>query len=477
VKKLDLLLVPHDETGALNLHRPYIDEVTMLDSKGEVMKRIPDVFDCWYESGSMPYAQFHYPFENKKLFEKNFPANFIAEGLDQTRGWFSALLVLSVGIFDRTPFEKVIVNGLILAEDGQKMSKKLKNYPDPWDVLDQYGADAIRHYLLSSPVVHSEDLAFTVRGVDEVVKKFIMRLSNVLSFYELYSVGKPVDKKSTNVLDQWILTRFKEVLIEETDALDAYELDRAVKPLNLFVDDLSTWYLRRSRDRFKSEDTKDKDEAVATIRAVLLEFSKLIAPVMPFLAEHIYLRVQGEKESVHLDVWPEMANEPLNDTEKKVLSEMSEVRRTVSLALEARAKAGIKIRQPLARLTVKNLTLRGKDEYNELIKDEVNLKEVSFDENIAEDVVLDIAITPELKKEGQFRDLLRTVQELRKTTGLQPSDVVDLHVKTNDDGKALVGAFESELMKTALVRKISFEEVTGEQVEIDGTPFTLLVKK
>lgn len=477
VKKIDVLFAPRDEAGALNLHRPYIDEVVMTDSNGRPMTRIPDVFDCWYESGSMPYAQFHYPFENKELFEKNFPANFIGEGVDQTRGWFSSLLVLSAGLFDVTPFEHVIVNGLVLAEDGQKMSKKLKNYPDPWDVLNQYGADALRYYLLSSPVVHSEDLAFAPKGVDEVVKKFVMRLVNVLSFYELYSANETTGAPSTNVLDQWILARLREVAHEETAALDAYELDRAVKPLSLFVDDLSTWYVRRSRDRFKSENMEERREAIVTTRTVLLEFSKLLAPVMPFLADYIYLHIQGGKESVHLETWPLITTENFSDAEKNILTEMAAARQTVSLALEARAKAGIKIRQPLARLTVKNTTLKDKQGYIELVKDEVNIKDVSFDENAAGDVLLDTIITEELKREGQFRDLLRTVQELRKTTGLMPSDVVALQIKTNDRGQMLVNTFAEELKKTALIREISFEEVAGEPVTIDGVEFTLLLKQ
>ncbi len=477
VKKVNFLLAPHDETGALNLHRPYIDEVVMTDSHGEIMRRIPDVFDCWYESGSMPYAQFHYPFENKKLFESNFPANFIAEGLDQTRGWFSALLVLSTGIFDATPFENVIVNGLILAEDGQKMSKKLKNYPDPEVVVNKYGADALRYYLLSSPVVHSEDLAFSERGVDEVVKKFIMRLTNVLSFYELYATEKDAtDVVSTNVLDQWILARLNEVLAEQTEALDAYELDRAVKPLNLFVDDLSTWYVRRSRDRFKSENAKERNEAIATTRAVLLEFSKILAPVMPFLAEYLYLHVQGGKESVHLEVWPKVVEGKLKEQES-LLSEMATTRKTVSLALEARAKAGIKIRQPLARLTVQNSSLAGKEAYLELIKDEVNVKEVVFDNTLTEEVSLDTNITPELKREGQFRDFLRSVQELRKASGLMPSDTVLLQIKTTEGGKMLINVFAEELKKTALVREISFEDVPGEPTVIDDIPFTTNIVK
>ncbi len=470
---------PHNADFEFDLHLPYIDRVEVSCKCGGHMSRVPYVFDCWFESGSMPYAQFHYPFENKEFFEKNFPANFIAEGVDQTRGWFYSLMVLSVGLFGKAPFKNVIVNGMVLAEDGQKMSKSRKNYPDPWDILNQYGADAVRYYLLSSPIVHAEDLAFLPRGVDEVVKKFIMRLSNVLSFYELYRVEEDttIHTRAPNVLDQWILARLKEVTCEETAALDAYEIDRAVKPLSLFVDDLSTWYLRRSRDRFKSEDANDRATALATTRIVLLEFSKLIAPVMPFLADHIYLRAGGKKESVHLEKWNEMSSVMCADHEVAVLEGMAEARRTVSLALEARAKAGIKVRQPLARLTLKNVALKGKDEYIALIIDEVNVKEISFDATISLDVILDTNITPDLKREGQFRDLVRTVQGLRKEMKLMRTDDIVLKIKTTTIGKELVETFALELKRVAFIREILFTEVSGETVDIDGVTFVFLIEK
>lgn len=471
--EIPFTLFPHDNDYQFDVHLPYIDRVPLVCSCGGTMKRIPYVFDCWFESGSMPYAQLHYPFENKELFEKNFPADFIAEGLDQTRGWFYNMLVLSVGLFDRTPFEHVIVNGLVLAEDGRKMSKKLKNYPDPWDILNKYGADALRYYILSSPAVHAEDLAFSERGVDEVAKKHISRTLNVLSFYDMYATDAVArTDKSMNVLDQWILARLAQVTSEMSQGFDAYEIDRAVKPIALFVDDLSTWYLRRSRDRFKSDDETDRASAITTTRTVLIEFSKLLAPVMPFLAEHIYKHLGGEKESVHLETWPAARVES-----DAIIADMAEVRRTVSVALEARTKAGIKVRQPLGKLTIKSSVLQGKKELYELIADEVNVKEIAFDASITDEVLLDITITPELKREGQFRELARAVQELRKTTGLMPSDVVLLEIETSDEGKALVDAFTEELKKATLLNDISFTSVSGEALDIDGIPVKISVKK
>lgn len=472
VRELPFVPFSHNADFEFDLHRPYIDAVTVSCECGGTMSRTPYVFDCWFESGSMPYAQFHYPFENKELFEKNFPADFIAEGVDQTRGWFYNMLVLSVGLFDKAPFKNVIVNGMVLAEDGQKMSKKLKNYPDPVEVLNRYGADAVRYYMLASPIVHAEDLSFSERGVDEVVKKIIVRLMNVLSFYEMYPEESVQTKegKSTNPLDQWILARLAELGNEMTRSFDAYELDRAVKPIGLFVDDLSTWYIRRSRDRFKSDDVDDRMHAVTTTRMVLREFSKLLAPVMPFLAEHLYSHAGGDKESVHLEVWPEL---PVSDN--LILTEMVEVRRVVSLALEARAKAGMKVRQPLASVTVRGVALN--PVLSDIIADELNVKKVIFIETAEQEVVLDTVITPELKREGQFRDLVRTVQELRKKTGLTPSDIVTLEVTTSDEGRTLVEEFSTDLKKTSLIKEILFNDVEGEFVNIDGISFTLAFKK
>ena len=481
VTEISFTPFPHNTDFEFDFHRPYIDTIKVSCSCGDMMSRVPYVFDCWFESGSMPYAQFHYPFENKELFEKNFPADFIGEGVDQTRGWFYSMLVLSVGLFGREPFQNVIVNGLVLAEDGQKMSKRLKNYPDIWDILNKYGADAVRYYLLSSPIVHAEDLAFSERGVDEVVKKNIARLLNVLSFYEMYGGDvEATEEDSKNPLDQWILARLAEITKEMTQSFDAYELDRAVKPVSLFVDDLSTWYIRRSRDRFKSDNVADRAHAIETTRMVLFELSKLLAPVMPFLAEHLYAHSGGEKESVHLEMWPKS-----DKADDQILKNMTEVRRVVSLALEARARAGVKVRQPLNELKVKKFLWPShesadsklKEEYAEIIKDEINVKEVVFIETLSEDVTLDIVITPELKKEGQFRDVLRTVQGLRKTAKLNPSELITLHINTNAEGRILVEMFLEEFKKTALLRDFVFDEKTGEPIDFEGIPFGFFLEK
>ncbi len=441
VLEFDFVPLPHNTEYELDFHRPYIDEVVFSCDCGGDLKRVPEVFDCWYESGSMPYGQFHYPFDTKKFDpkkNKGYPADFIAEGLDQTRGWFYSMLVLGVALFGKSPYERVIVNGLILAEDGQKMSKKLKNYTDPVLIANRYGADALRYYLLMSPVVRSEDFSFSDKGVDEISKKIIVRLENVLSFYELYATettAKP--EKSNNVLDQWILTRLHELTKEVTESMDTYELDRATRPFLLFVDDLSTWYLRRSRERFKSDDESDKNFALATTRHVLRETAKLLAPFMPFLAEHLFLRLQEKKdaESVHLEMWPKI--EKINEN---IIKQMQDVRALVTRGLEARSRAGIKVRQPLLSLVSESKDIVKTESLKMLVMDEVNVKDVVFQNGASH--ILDLTITPELKKEGLVRDLIREIQDKRKEAGLSPKDSIRVEIQVSDE---TIGDFASEI--------------------------------
>ncbi|MEK7635125.1 MAG: class I tRNA ligase family protein [Patescibacteria group bacterium] len=471
LEELNFVPLPHNNNYEIDLHRPYIDDIELLDEDGNKLKRIQEVFDCWFESGSMPYAQFHYPFENKKEFEEKhsslFPADFIAEGLDQTRGWFYNLLVLGVGLFGKSPFESVMVNGMILAEDGRKMAKRLKNYPEISYIIDKYGADSLRYYLMSSPAVKAEDLNFSEKGVDEVSKKVILKLENVISFYEMYVGNSGVNKidgeNSKHILDKWILTRLGEIQKTITESLELRRIDSATRPILGFIDDFSTWYIRRSRDRFKSEDVKDRNNALATTNFVLMELAKLIAPFMPFFAESIYLKLKlGDgPESVHLCDWP---------TEKEVdgdvLKNMEEVRKIVSLALEKRMTANIKVRQPLSELRIKNDELKGKEEYLELIKDEVNIKNISFNEKLETEVELDANITPELQKEGNAREFVRAVQELRKNKNLKPQDSVELLVETDDEGKDFLQSVENEIKKPTNISEIRFEKNDGSGLEI-----------
>lgn len=467
--------LPHNDSYTLDYHRPYIDEIKLVDHDGTPLVRVPDVFDCWFESGSMPYAQKHFLGEACEGFDpttgEGFPAQFIAEGLDQTRGWFYSLIVLGVALFGRSPYQNVIVNGLVLAEDGKKMSKKLQNYPDPMELADRIGVDAIRFYLLSSSIIKGEDLNFSEKGALELQRKNIGRLHNVLAMYEMFAEKEGAHGNSENVLDRWIVSRLYQLIAETTDGFRNYELDRATRPITDFIDDVSVWYLRRSRDRFKSQDVSDKKDAVSTLRFVLRNLALVMAPSMPFYAEYLWGRVceESDAQSVHLGTWPEGGT-----VDPVVIGEMSIVREFVTVALEARTKANIKVRQPLASLTT-NIELE--EQYKELIRDEVNVKEIVCNTTATERVVLDTEITPELKAEGNVRELIRQIQDLRKQSGLEAKDRITLILQTSDGAQAMVKAFEAEIQKVVGADAIIFGDAQGSEVTAGEYSFTVQVQK
>ncbi|MDB5264597.1 MAG: Isoleucyl-tRNA synthetase, isoleucyl-tRNA synthetase [Parcubacteria group bacterium] len=411
-----------------DLHKHIVDEIKVPCSCGGIMQRVPDVLDTWFDSGSMPYASRHYPFENKDEFDAVFPAQFIAEGTDQTRAWFYYLHVLSGGLFGKPAFKNVIVNGIVLAEDGKKMSKRLQNYPDPMDMVEKYGADALRLYLLSSTVVQAEDLAFSESGVEEVAKKSIGRLRNVLTFYELYKNKTLPHANSVHPLDRWILARINELMKGVTGAYERYELHAATRPLGLLIDDLSAWYTRRSRDRFK-DDGEDKAAALATLRYTLHTLAILMAPAAPFIAEEIYQNVKtvDDPESVHLSMWP--LDSVWDKSEKKdvlLITEMSRVRSLASEVLMLRQKAGIVVRQPLAQLFIPGEI---SNELISILAEEVNVKNVVQN---SDKLALDTELTPELVAEGDERALMRAVAEARKQEGFSTKDRI--RVEKSIDG-------------------------------------------
>ncbi len=432
-----------------DLHKHIVDEITVPCECGAEMSRIPDVLDTWFDSGSMPYGEKHYPFENKDRFDATFPAQFIAEGLDQTRAWFYYLHVLGGALFKKNAFQNVIVNGIVLAEDGKKMSKKLQNYPDPTEIVEKYGADALRLYLLSSPVMQAENLSFSESGVDDIVKKNIGRLGNVLAFYQLYANDTGRDWKSENILDRWIVARLDECVVETTRGYEQYQLDSATRPLPKFIDDLSVWYVRRSRERFK-EEGKDKNDALATLRYVLHRLSLVMAPSMPFFAEHLFQAVrEGEdEESVHLAMWPEVSvrtgfiarlfGGPDKNTE--LLEAMETARAIVTKALDAREAAKIKVRQPLSSLSIPR-SIRLAQEYLSIVADEVNVKNI---EVTGDEVSLDTHITQELQEEGLVRDTIREIQSFRKSENLKPGESATYRLKVSPENRAVI---EQSLVK------------------------------
>lgn len=395
------------QSKVTDLHPHRIDHLQWACACGGQMKRISEVFDCWFESGSMPYAQIHYPFEKQDEFEHRFPAQFIAEGLDQTRAWFYTLLVLSTALFDEPPFKNVIVNGLVLAEDGSKMSKSKRNYPDPMKVLNEYGADALRAYLINSPVVRAEPLLFNEKGVREVVRGVMLPLYNVWSFFTQYAnidnwrPGTFSDERPE--MDRWILSKLNSLVREVNTQMEGYYLYRVIPPMLEFIDDLTNWYIRLGRRRF----WKGKDEAAyATLYEVLVTFSKVIAPVLPFMAETLYQNLVVDlkqhidgQDSVHLCDFPVADISKINtDLEKGV----DLTRQVVGMGRALREKHRIKTRQPLKQVTVVTHDLAARQfvlQHAELIKQELNVKDVRIVED--DDGLCDVSFKPNFKTLGK----------------------------------------------------------------------------
>jgi isoleucyl-tRNA synthetase len=421
-----------------DLHRPHIDKV-IINRDGKTYRRVEEVLDCWFESGSMPFAQDHYPFANKADFDRAFPAQFIAEGIDQTRGWFYTLHVLGTALFDKPAFENVVVNGLVMAADGKKLSKRLKNYPPMEEVFDTTGVDVLRFFMMSSPVVAGENVRFSREALADVQRNLFLRLWNVLSFFSTYAEIDNWQPQKTlavpasdNVLDVWLLARLSETITEVTKQADDYQISRATRPLQEFVDDLSNWYVRRSRRRFwKSEDDGDKRAAYATLHYVMVIFSQLLAPWSPFISDKIWRELTDGMElpeSVHLSDWPTADNADFD-----ILAQMSTVRDAISEGLAVRAEAGIKVRQPLATATIYS-EAQISSGLLDIVKEELNVKKVEVKvAKTAKPTELDTSITDELRQEGMARDVIRQVQQLRKTADLKVDQKIRLYLSTSDN--------------------------------------------
>ncbi len=374
-----------------DLHKQFVDEITFTcpECKKGTMRRIPEVFDCWFESGSMPYAQQHYPFENKDYFEKHFPANFISEGLDQTRGWFYTLTVLAAQLFDKPAFENCIVNGIVLAEDGRKMSKSLRNYTDPVEAINKFGADAIRLFLMHSAVVKADEIRYSDDGVRDVIKSFILPLWNSYSFFVQYAnidqvtcTGHEFDSKLPgNPLDRWLLSVTQKMIKDVTKAMDDYDLSSAVDPMLTFIEEINNWYIRRNRRRFwKSGNDRDKIEAYGTLYKALKTFTLVACPFIPFITEEMWqnLKTGEDKESVHLMDYP-VYEEKFRD--EKLEFQMATVQKAVSMGRALRNQFNIKNRQPLlsvALVTRNHEERKVLEEMKETILEELNVKGVDF---------------------------------------------------------------------------------------------------
>jgi len=437
--------MPLDKDGELNLHRPYIDNIEGKCPKcGGKAVREPHVFDCWFESGSMPYASWHYPFENKKKVESIFPADFIAEGLDQTRGWFYTLHVLATALTskksafgkDRPAFKNVIVNGLILDEFGRKLSKKLRNYTEPEMLFDKTGADAVRFFLLSSTSI-GEDYRFSDKGVLEVKTRISDRLLNSYNFFAMYAdkaqraEGYKSPAKETE-LDKWIKARFKQAAEEINRNMEKYELTQATRPITDLLDDLSNWYIRRSRTRLQRPENQDDFYAASkTLYDCLITASKLMAPFTPFISEAVYKSLTSDKESVHLEDWPNLGK--TTKEEELLIEAMIYARVVASQALAKRAEAGIKVKQPLSSYKTSVKELAGKKGILALIADEANVKEAVYDAEAPAAGILSTEITAELREEGMLREIARIIQDMRQKAEFKPKEKAVFHIQSDDE--------------------------------------------
>ncbi len=526
-----------------DLHKHFIDKI-VIKKDGKTYHRTPEVLDCWFESGSMPYAQQHYMGEGDA--SQFFPADFIAEGLDQTRGWFYTLMVLGTCLFDKSPYRNVVVNGLILAEDGKKMSKRLKNYPDPTLMLNTYGADAIRLYMIYSPVVRAENLKFSENGVKQLMRDLLIPWWNAYSFFVTYANVDGFNEpevtfpKSDNVLDKWIVSSMETLIADVTTAMDQYELQKAIRPFVKFIEDLTNWYIRRSRRRFwKSTDDGDKKSAYQTLRYVLVQLSKVAAPFTPFIAEEIYRNLKGvsDPESVHLCDFP-TANAVARDLPLE--ARMADVQAAVELGRRLRADNDLKVRQPLSAMKLAGGDVAGlealiEDELNvksvQFVADETELCDVSYKANFktlgkkcgpkmkavaaaiaqtktvpfdcegftitADDVLvtrspkaglvvanegsvvvgLETALTPELVAEGLAREFVSHVQAMRKEADFEVTQRIHLTVEADAEMQVALTTHLAYVKGETLTLELSFASVATEAVDLNGHSTRIAVQK
>jgi isoleucyl-tRNA synthetase len=512
-----------------DLHRPYIDELTRPNpddpSGRSTMRRVPEVLDCWFESGSMPFAQVHYPFENSDWFEKHYPGDFIVEYIGQTRGWFYTMHVLATALFDRPAFRNCLSHGILLGADGRKMSKSLQNYPDVYGVFDTYGSDAMRWMLMSSPVLRGGDMPVTEGAIRDAVRQVLLPLWNVWYFFSLYANAEGYTARfrtdSPHLLDRYVLAKTRELVADATRQLDEYDISAACASVRSYLDALTNWYVRRSRDRFWAGDT----DAFDTLATVLEALARVMAPLAPLTSEEIWRGLTGER-SVHLTDWPDAADYP-GDAE--LVATMDPVREVCSAALSLRKAKGLRVRLPLARLTVASPDAERLRPFADLVADEVNVKAVEFSDEVAaycqrvltvvprtlgprvggavqqviravkagewslvdgrpvaagvtlQDgeyelklvaadpdrsaplpggegvVVLDTAVTPELAAEGLARDVVRVIQQARREAGLDVSDRVTVALAAPDEVAAAVEAHRDFVAREVLADAVAVD--------------------
>ncbi len=503
-RKIDFKNLPYDEKGNLDFHRPFIDKVKFLCPKcANLMERVPEVVDCWFDSGSMPFAQYHYPFENKKLIDKRkqFPADYIAEAIDQTRGWFYTLLAISTLLGFGPSYKNVISVGHVLDKKGEKMSKSKGNMVDPWVILERYSADALRWYFFTVNQPFDSKL-FSEKEVKKALRRFILTLLNSYVFFETYGLGYLQSKKlyslsrSKNILDRWIVSKLNGLISEVTKDLESYDVTGAARKIeNFVIEDLSQWYIQVSRKRFHfapgqslvqdKETRRDFEGASQTLGFVLFTLSKLVAPFMPFFSENIYQKFRAhyklKTESIHLEDWPKVDKKLIDESLNK---KMEQIRKVVALGLRERSRLGIKVRQPLTAIKVSRELIRGLGgEEKDIVKEKLNIKNFRIVPQLKDRVELDTKITLELREEGMIREIIRQIQEMRKLAGLKPKDRILIHffgsaslnkvlIKNKDFILREVKAKDFQLIKKS---KILFE--IEKEIKINQEKLWLAIRK
>ncbi len=488
----------------LDLHRPFVDDVTFGCSEcGGEMRRVKEVIDAWFDSGSMPFAQWHYPFEREDTFDKRFPADYICEAIDQTRGWFYSLLAISTLLQGRSSYDNCVCLGLIVDKDGRKMSKSIGNVLDPWQVLDRHGADALRFFLFTSGSPWATRRV-SFEAVEEVQRGFLRMLWNVYSFSVLYGNTENIDPTTVKIapserheLDRWLLAELHDTIRAATSGMDGYDCTGAGRRIAAFVEDLSNWYVRRSRRRFYAKETAaaDKEAAHATLHETLRTLALLLAPFTPFIADEIWDNVvrsvrPDAPDSVHLSDWPSF-DETLIDEDLR--GSMASARRAVGLGLKARETAQMKVRQPLAKVVLSGAGSETALRHASIIADELNVKEVALADTPPEGngwvsapdggmtVSLDTVLTPELRGEGMAREVVRAVQNLRKRSGLAVADRIELGIEAPDEIWKAIEPFidwiASETLAVRVERGDLAEPLASAEAKIDGQRVTISIRR
>jgi len=441
------------------------------------MKRIPEVVDCWVESASMPFAQFHYPFENKEVFEKRFPGQFIGEYISQTRAWFYYMHALSTLLFDSNSFENVSTTGVILNEKGEKMSKSKRNFPDPQEMIDRYGVDSLRFYLMSSVVMQADNLFFSERDLREIYNKVINLSYNIANFYAPYAdrAKEAKGSKVESTLDRWILSKLNNAVEQTTKHLDFYNTVKASRVILELIDDISTWWLRRSRERFRSDDVKDRQSALATLQIVVENLSLLLAPLTPFVAENLYglSKDENDKISVHLCDWPKYDRELIDINLEE---DMQKVRKIVEIGHSVRAQEGLRVRQPLAGIFTDVKFSNDGIKYHQIILDELNIEKFVTERSQVKDgvevkerdcvIVLDKHLDERLLKLGDLRDLTRAIQSRRKASGLKAGEPARMVFSADAEVVKLINENKSDLMDQTTLSAIDDVAQDDKQEEL-----------